>query len=204
MRRGITLVETLVVIAIIALVMSLIVPAIMMARESANVIADKNKLRNVIFSTQLVANDRNGILPKLKSVFPELLSNLEAGDENTDRFSTIDILISTNDPNQLKASFSSIAANAQVFAGTKRLPASIHDGVSYTIGFIERYSYFESNGMGRHNYCWGRELPGLIYNSDLTPDLFQHRPTFADNGPDVWNNDSKEFRNKNSRFAYLH
>jgi len=64
-RRGFTLIELLVVISIIAVLMSLILPGIQGARESARRIECLNNIRNVGMAMQNFASSNNGRLPVL-------------------------------------------------------------------------------------------------------------------------------------------
>jgi prepilin-type N-terminal cleavage/methylation domain-containing protein/prepilin-type processing-associated H-X9-DG protein len=61
-RRGFTLVELLVVIGIIAVLISLLMPAINRARDSANRIKCGAQLRQMAVAVQLYANDHDGAI----------------------------------------------------------------------------------------------------------------------------------------------
>jgi prepilin-type N-terminal cleavage/methylation domain-containing protein len=62
-RRGFTLIELLVVISIIAVLMSLILPAIQSAREAGRRTQCLNNIRNVSLAMVSFATSRNGSLP---------------------------------------------------------------------------------------------------------------------------------------------
>lgn len=62
-RRGFTLVELLVVIGIIALLISVLLPALNRARQSANSLSCQAKLRQIGQAIQIYANDQKDSLP---------------------------------------------------------------------------------------------------------------------------------------------
>lgn len=62
-RRGFTLVELLVVIGIIALLISMLLPALNRAREQANLVACSSNLRTMGQMIQIYAAENNGFLP---------------------------------------------------------------------------------------------------------------------------------------------
>jgi len=70
-RRGFTLVELLVVIAIIGTLMSLLLPAVQMAREAARKLQCKNNIRNIATAT-LVSESSRG-------EFPGWINTLDSG-----------------------------------------------------------------------------------------------------------------------------
>lgn len=61
-QRGFTLVELLVVIGIIALMMSMLLPALNRARESANAAKCLSNMRSMLMAAAMYANDNNGHL----------------------------------------------------------------------------------------------------------------------------------------------
>jgi prepilin-type N-terminal cleavage/methylation domain-containing protein/prepilin-type processing-associated H-X9-DG protein len=78
--RGFTLVELLVVIGIIALLISILLPALGRARESANNLKCKAQIRQFIQLMQLHANDHKGFMP--------LVGLIESTNGNFDTSST--------------------------------------------------------------------------------------------------------------------
>src|SRR5688572_917971 len=62
-RAAFTLVELLVVVAIVAMLIALILPAVRRAREQANGVACASNLRQLMMACLLFAQDHNGHLP---------------------------------------------------------------------------------------------------------------------------------------------
>ena len=62
-RTALTLVELLVVLAIVAVLLALLLPAVMRVREAAVRSESMNNMRQIILATQHFAADRGGRLP---------------------------------------------------------------------------------------------------------------------------------------------
>src|SRR6266700_172645 len=61
-QRGFTLIEVLVVIAIIVMLAAILIPSLNSALESAKATKDLSNLRQIGAATQMYMNDNNGVL----------------------------------------------------------------------------------------------------------------------------------------------
>jgi prepilin-type N-terminal cleavage/methylation domain-containing protein len=197
-RSAFTLMELLVVVAIIAILIGLLLPAIQKVREAAARVSSMNNLKQIVLATHNFADSRDGGLPSLNgvgngpvniSMFTAILPYIDQGAAY--KAYTEGSQIIGSDPATVKTfvspadatasgpcpSSTSYAANAQVFAKTARLPQAFVDGMSNTIAFGEHYA----NNCGGATFTWNISCPLSFPASQA------HRSTFADDGPVVWN-----------------
>lgn len=73
-RRGVTLIEVLLVIAILAVLMGLLLVAIQRARELAALVQNKNNLRQIILATNQLAGENEGKIEDL--MHPSMPNNV--------------------------------------------------------------------------------------------------------------------------------
>ena len=189
-RRGLTLVEVIVVLTVIALLLTLLIPAIQRVREASLRTRSMNNLRQIGLAThsfgaarknRLPSMDGNAQSPSSYPVLVTILPFLEQGGfdymkhlAKTPMFLTLPMYISPADPSyDFEGPFkyyplTSYIANAQVFHHSPNLQRTIPDGTSNTIAFAEHYAVCQ----------------GTLFSYEETTEKagFSRRATFADGG----------------------
>ena len=194
LRKGFTLLELFVVIAIIAILIALLIPAVQKVREAAARVQGMNNLKQIMLAVHGYGDSHRGFLPDTtginfgakateSSLMVGFLPYLEMGNlYNSFRgqFGTgsgndfvIPIYLSPVDPS-LDGTHDygkcSYAANACLFDKYASLN-NITDGLSNSIAFAEHYS----RGCGGHLYDWSEG-----YISISNGGIVRRPPAFAD------------------------
>jgi type II secretory pathway pseudopilin PulG len=198
-RRGLSMVELLVVIGILVTVLVLVLPAVQKLRESALKIESSNNLRQINLAIHQFAGDRNGKLPALnfgnedprESVFFVILPYLEHGSYYLDvkagrlpHTSSVQIkpFISPADPtmaDRFSYGTTSYALNALAFQQRMNLPRSFRDGTSNTLSLGERYAFIRKPTEIFQNSWFDQEdFPTVVKSKGVT--VTARRATFAD------------------------
>jgi type II secretory pathway pseudopilin PulG len=194
-RVALTLVELLVVIALLAVLIGLLLPAIQKVREAAARAQSMSNLKQCALALHHF-HEAQGRLPSMHgaqnpSTMPlmfELLPFVE--EENYYRrqitmnlFSsrhTVKVFLSPVDPTLQNGRYgdgrSSYAVNAYAVLRAKRLDTSFPDGLSNTIAFAEHYAQ-ECQGQ---SFNWLEARVGFYPGTPPDPDQWSRRPSFAE------------------------
>jgi Tfp pilus assembly protein PilE len=195
-RWGITLVEVLVVIAIIAVLIGLLLPAVQRVRAAAIRLQSQNNLKQIALATHHLASNHEGRLPAFGStgstgtqvfngsLFEVILPHLEQGNlyralqaAPVPGHFVVKTYLSPADPTTTMGGMTaqtSYAGNWQVFHGAPGLGWTFKDGTSTTILFAEHYSKCQSTPHQSTIFLW--QIISVI------PVNAFHRATFADGG----------------------
>ncbi|MDY3558984.1 DUF1559 domain-containing protein [Gemmata sp. JC673] len=188
-RFGFTLIEALVVIAILAVLIGLLLPAVQKVRAAATRHKSVNNLRQIALSLHNAASDHDSRLPSLRpatgsinplsdSIFDFLLPYVEQNNLYANRSAlpfayACKIYQSPADPTLADDGYRTVTVtsypvNAWVFDGMPSLKSSIPDGTSSTVMIGERYGVCGST---------------LIMYTETDAHAFTHRASIADGGP---------------------
>jgi prepilin-type N-terminal cleavage/methylation domain-containing protein len=175
-KRGVTLVEVLIVLAILAIMFGLLLPAIQSVREAAARAKSMNNLRQIVLACHHHATDHGDRLPAditnpagQQSFMMQLLPYCEQ-QPNPAYLSYMRLYISPADPTAVepfvREGLCSYAGNGVVFdpsAPPRHLQRSFRDGVSNTMLFAEHYA--QCNG---YRFRW-LEVGGSMTFTQLRP-----------------------------------
>jgi prepilin-type N-terminal cleavage/methylation domain-containing protein len=178
-RRGFTLVEMLLVLAMIATLLGMVLPAIQRVRESAARSHSTNNLKTMGLAIHSIASCTDGVIPPSVGTFPaeqgeaaslffnmlpfiecdptynQYVKNQDALETDVVTWRTYFAPLDPTNPGN-HTTLTSYASNAGIFGltdgGTARLPKDFADrGTANCVLFMERYGVVGPNGT-RHTW----------------------------------------------------
>jgi len=187
-RTALTLLETLVALAIVLILIGLILPAIQFARATADRVHCQNNLRQIGVAVHHYAGNHQGRIPDvaISGLLSNLLPFVERGDYLKEVQSglrpqyEVKLYLCPSDPTLLgqDISVTSYAANAVAFKEQANLHASFGDGASHTILVAEHYGLAPVPPGRFTQFDWTKHSPAVInVPGDVT---LLRRATFAD------------------------
>jgi prepilin-type N-terminal cleavage/methylation domain-containing protein/prepilin-type processing-associated H-X9-DG protein len=201
-RHGITLIELIVVVAIVGILLALTLVAVQRVRDAALQSESKNNAKNIILAVHQLAGTTgrlprvpldsvNGgytILKRERSIMLKILPYLEqeVKPHKLNPLPVIPMYLSPSDPTASqaiadKSPATSYAANAVAFRLALPITTAFADGSSNTIAFAEHYSY---GCHGISFYYNDNGLPGGVSSRRATfADISDEEPETAGSPP---------------------
>jgi prepilin-type N-terminal cleavage/methylation domain-containing protein/prepilin-type processing-associated H-X9-DG protein len=152
-QKGFTLVELLVVIGIIALLISILLPSLNKARETANKAKCASNLHQIGLAILLYQNDNNQFYPRTvqdTTGIPKATWGYAAGAPTT---SADPFLSNPEGPNNVSASFFLLLRNEQITANVFVCPSSNATGWDFGGGSNSAQNWVDWNGTSSGAGC---------------------------------------------------
>jgi len=179
-RAAFTLVELLVCVAILAVLVGLLLPAVQKVREAATRSRSANNLKQIILATHSYLGDHTDVPTPDKGVHTQILDYLDGGPALVAQWHrtlepvSVPVFLGPADPSPATdrpwatRTYSSYPANAQLFRPGPSGTSWADDGTSNTLAF------------GEHYYRCGTTIYDYLMGPVIAVEI--RRPTFADRG----------------------